>query len=1183
MRLPYMTLLLKAPAGLDSFLRQQQEPASPNYHRWLTPEQFAEKFGASAADVAKLKAWIEAQGFQVNDVARGRQWITFSGTAERASRAFRTEIHRYRVDGKLHFANATAPSIPAAFGNIVSAIHGLSDFGLKPMNVPAKMAPGYNLGDSHYLAPDDVATIYDIAPFYAAGFTGAGQKIVVVGQTAINVSDIRLFRLRFKLPVSDPQLILYGDDPGIIGDLAEADLDIEWSGAVARDATILYVYSQYVDTAAMYAVDQNLAPVMTMSYGGCEPWESPGYRTIVQQAAAQGITWMVASGDWGAATCDFVSSAQQVTKGLTVAFPASIPEVTAVGGTEFDEGSGIYWDTANTVSGGSALSWIPEKVWNDSAERNDFAATGSGVSVLFPRPFWQTGPGVPDNNGRNVPDVSLSSSPDHDGYLVYTDGARYVFGGTSVASPVFAGMVSLLNQYLAAQHPPAQPGLGNINPMLYRLAQSNPEVFHDIVEGDNLIPCAQSSPDCVNGHLGYSATPGYDLATGLGSVDAWKMATSWNGGTATTTTVTATPATFQISDTVQLTATVTPSTGATAPTGTVNFLAGGISLGTVDLTVTGQTATATLSVAGVLLASGDGVVTAQYSGDALFDTSTGTVKPTLTLPAATLVVPSVSPNPVPQQNTPVGVQWPYTVSLTEKSGLGATLTRFTINGVRQRLTSWSDLEIPPHGTISADLVGLALTAPVDQVFHFEGIDANSAPWSQDLTVTFTGSANAVLAPSVTMVTNPGTVHQDTTADASCQWKYELMLTERGGFAVELVGLFSGAADFSDQLQQLFGTTQLAPFGMLHATMCRSGTVGTETFSLLGFSEIGTLVTPTLRVTFDGPPAASTPAAVTPVAVHLSVPDESQPASATVDLSFTGGTPAWTASVLPGNRTTSWLTVTPLNGTGPGQLQLQAAAGLSRGVYRAFVTIVPDGGSPQTITVPVTYVVGESPDIFVDHASNAASYAQVYVPGMALAVFGTNLAPAAEENKLIPFRLTMQGVSVTVNGIAAPLYYVSPTQLNVQIPYETTLGTAVLGINNNGKVTSFEFPVTVAGPGIYADLNTALVPSSTGQQGQALASFITGAGLLSPTEPSGAAPPDYLPVDWLPLPALPVTATVGGVPADIEWVGVPSWAVGTTQVNFKIPMTAPTGPQPLVITVGDVPSAPVTLNVTAATP
>jgi uncharacterized protein (TIGR03437 family) len=411
----------------------------------------------------------------------------------------------------------------------------------------------------------------------------------------------------------------------------------------------------------------------------------------------------------------------------------------------------------------------------------------------------------------------------------------------------------------------------------------------------------------------------------------------------------------------------------------------------------------------------------------------------------------------------------------------------------------------------------------------------------------------------------------------------LIIQEQSGFSVELFDLESDTDDFSDNIQQLFGTTQLAPFGMLRATICRGGLSGSDTYTLTGFSEAGTLVSSSLPVVFEGPAESVVAVTASTAAVNLSVPDSSQPASATVDLSFTGGAPNWTVNVLPGNRTSSWLTVSPLSGSGPAQLQLTAAAGLSRGVYQAFVSVMPDSTSPQALSVPVTFVVGASDELLVDHASNAASYATVYVPGMILAVFGTDLAPAVQQNLELPLPLKMQGVSATVNGVAAPLYYVSPTQINLQIPYETTLGTAVLGINNNGKVTSFSFPVTVSGPGIFAAMDSSLVPFATGAQGQVLTAFVTGDGALTPTLATGAAPYVYTPVDYLPQPGLPVTLSVGGVPATLNFVGMPTWAVGTTQINFTIPANAPLGPQPVVVTVGGVDSAPVTLNVTAATP
>jgi hypothetical protein len=561
----------------------------------------------------------------------------------------------------------------------------------------------------------------------------------------------------------------------------------------------------------------------------------------------------------------------------------------------------------------------------------------------------------------------------------------------------------------------------------------------------------------------------------------------------------------------------------TAPAGTVTFITSDNSLGTVDLAASGQTATAALSVAGALLAVGNGTVTALYSGDAVFSASAGTAATTLQLPATgSLAVPSVTPNPVYQEDTPEGAEWPVTASLTEKAGVATTLTQFTIGGVIQSLKYWSATALPAHGTISADLYGHGLVPPVDSVFHFAGVDANGKTWSQDLTVHVLGPAARGLTPLVALASAPTPVLQDPSQDPSCQWSHELIVEEQGGFEVELVGLSTDTEDLSDNLQQLFGTTQLAPYGMLRATICRAGVGGTtDTYTLLGFAEDGSLLMPSLPVVFEGPAVNPPTFSVSPTAVNLSAPDSTHPASATLNLSFTSDTPNWAVSVLPNNRTSAWLTVSTLSGIGPAQLQLQAAAGLSKGVYQATVTIVPYGTTPQSIDVPVTFVVGASDELSVDHASNAASYAKVYAPGMIMAVFGSRLAPAPQQDFTLPLPLNMQGVSVTVNGVAAPQYYVSPTQLNIQIPYETTLGTAVLGINNNGKVTSFSFPVTVCGPGIFATLDGSLVPYSTGRQGQILLAFITGEGVLTPTLATGAAPAASTLIDLLPQPNLPV--------------------------------------------------------------
>ncbi len=354
----------------------------------------------------------------------------------------------------------------------------------------------------------------------------------MVGQTDIVLSDINNFRTKFNLPAINLKRTLAGSQsPGVVpGDVDEAALDIEWAGAVARNATIVFVYSNDVWQSAMYAVDKNLGTVMTMSYGACELYDLvdlPTFQQLAQQANAEGITWVSASGDSGATDCED-AGATIAQNGFAVDVPSSIPEITGMGGTEFNEGAGGgYWNSTNNANGASAVSYIPERVWNDTALGGGLAAGGGGASIFFPQPSWQTGPGVPNDGARHVPDLSFSASAEHDGYYVVSGGPAF-FGGTSAAAPTMAGIVALLNQYLVGTGAQSQPGLGNINPTLYRLAQTNAsEVFHDITVGDNGSPCASGTPNCVNGVVARTAGTAYDMASGLGSVNAYNLVHSW--------------------------------------------------------------------------------------------------------------------------------------------------------------------------------------------------------------------------------------------------------------------------------------------------------------------------------------------------------------------------------------------------------------------------------------------------------------------------------------------------------------------------------------------------------------------------------------------------------------------------------------------------------------------------------
>ena len=300
---------------LDQLMAAQRNPSSPSYRRWLTPEQYADRFGLSPSDLGKIATWLQSQGFQVGYQARGRNWIAFRGTAQQVEQTFHTQIHTFLADGVTHYANTSAPSIPAALAGIVTNVAGLHNFHPKPPphnKMPAVQGttrPDYTTNGSYYLAPDDFATIYDLLPLYSAGIDGTGQKLAMMGQTDIYPGDIANFRAVFGLSNNPPQMVLYGPDPGYSdGDIEESELDLEWSGAVARNATVLFVYSDDVFTSIRYAVSENLAPVISLSYGECEQYGLSildFYRSVAQQAAGQGITWVNSSGDSGAAGCDY--------------------------------------------------------------------------------------------------------------------------------------------------------------------------------------------------------------------------------------------------------------------------------------------------------------------------------------------------------------------------------------------------------------------------------------------------------------------------------------------------------------------------------------------------------------------------------------------------------------------------------------------------------------------------------------------------------------------------------------------------------------------------------------------------------------------------------------------------------------------------------------------------------------
>jgi uncharacterized protein (TIGR03437 family) len=1194
MRLEYITMVFQPTAAqqadLESLLIQQQDRSSASFHRWLTPEQFGDRFGLAPGDVAAIRTWLESQGFRIVDTARGRNWIAFSGTAAQAQRALHTEIHRFDDAGQTRYANTMAPSVPSEIAGLVRFFRGLDNF--QPwvplaMQNPVPPAPAFTVSTgTHTLAPDDFAAIYDIMPLYNASIKGGGQSIAVLGRTDIDVPGYMTFRSTYNLPATAPVLHLVGPDPGVsASDLGEAMLDTEWAGAVARDATIIYVYSTSINDAAQEAVDKNLAPVISSSYSGCEPRDADVLRYLAQQANAQGVTWLVVTNDAGAAACEQHLVRQLVATGFAVSYPSTIPEITAVGGTEFNDAAGNYWASTNSATGESALGYIPEFGWNQNGAGGIFAS-GGGASIFYAKPFWQVGPGVPADGRRDVPDISMTGAS-HDGYRTYYNGAAHTASGTSAATPSLAGVIALMNQYELTNHFQATAGMGNINPELYHMAQAYPAAFHDITTGNNDVPCVQSSPDCSTGSFGYNAGPGYDQISGIGSVDVNNLITHWNqDGSPSTTAVTAAANSVAFGSKAQLTATVRPAAGGTAPAGTVSFLVPGLGnatpiLGSSALAVSGGVATASISTDPNALTIGPNPIVAVYSGDANYNSSSGSTTVTVTPPAnAAAIAVSVSPNPVYGQATTTGViAWSYNLTLTEEAGVGATLTDFTIAGADEasRLsTFFSSMSIPPHGTLTGGVSSTGLTAPVNRIFTFSGVDANGHAWNQQIAVEFIAP---ILQPELLLTGRPAAVAKNTAA-SSCEWQQRLDVEELGGFTFQLTKFLAGGTDMTSQLTRVFGTNIIAPYGALQGSVCLSGATppAAQTYEVDGVTDGGSAFRTTFATAYSG--AASAPAALSAPAgpIAMSLPSNSGQTTAPLTIALSSSA-NWTAAISPQNPTTSWLKLSAASGTGPGALTLTASgAGQTPGVYRATVVVQGTNTVPQYTATPVTFTIGATSSISIGGVTNGASFQVAAAPGMLMSVFGTGLAPATQAASAVPLPLSLAGVSATVNGVAAPLYYVSPTQINLQVPYETGAGPAVVGIDNNGAVASFSFTVAPSAPGIFAAGGN-LVPASAAARGGVLTMFITGEGAVAPALITGASPSATTPIAGLPAPILPITVTVGGIPANILFSGIPPALVGVTQVNFAVPGNAQTGVQPVVVTSNGVASAPVTITVT----
>jgi kumamolisin len=468
-----VALKLRNSADLDSFLTNLSDPASPQYHHFLTPAQFEAKYSPTAGDVAKVSAFLSANGLRVTGVSGNRDVVDVSGSAAAVSRAFHTGFGVYSEGGRQFYANDVAPTLPSDVAGLVQGIAGLDDHAVRhPDAVPAATGKASPSG----LNPTQLHNAYETTSLG----TGSGQSVALWEFDGYQQSNISKYDSQFSLGSPTPTTVSvdganYNSSPG--DGQGEVELDIEIVQAMAKAAKT-FVYEApnsdqgQIDMAAKIASDDKVS-VTSISWGLCETQTASATITSTanefKQGVAEGITFYSASGDSGSDDCGDGTTA--------VDYPASDPNVSGVGGTTL------------RLSGTSRSS---ETAWSGS---------GGGVSAVFSTPSWQKG----SNGKRTVPDVSADADP-NTGYAIFSAGSWAVFGGTSCAAPMWSGFTALHDAS-------ANSKAGNINPKLYSIAAGSGYAsdFHDITSGSN---------------GSFRAGKGYDEVTGLGSYNGANLTTA---------------------------------------------------------------------------------------------------------------------------------------------------------------------------------------------------------------------------------------------------------------------------------------------------------------------------------------------------------------------------------------------------------------------------------------------------------------------------------------------------------------------------------------------------------------------------------------------------------------------------------------------------------------------------------
>src|ERR1035437_8575949 len=779
-------------AAFQQFLADQQNPASPNYHHWLTPAEVGQRFGLSDQDIAAITGWLQSQGLHVNWVSPSRIFVGFGGSAANIGLALQSELHYYNVNGAQQISISSDPMIPQALAPAIKAVHGLYTIDEHPLYQAGGMQSVSPLetanSGNHYLAPADFATIYDLP----ASLTGAGMTIGIVDRSRTNFADFSNFRAltgsTFPNPTEIVPTAFGGVDPGpaytappggttSTSEQGEATLDVVRAGTVAPGASLLLVVataaSGGIEVDAQFLVQSTPVPaqVMTISFGACESSAGTAgvtfWDTLFQQAAAEGISVFVPSGAVGAAGGAPHGSAPPASPlPNSPNYICSSSYVTCVGGTEFNEGSNPsqYWTSGNGAGLLSVLSYIPEGAWNESTA-SKVSASGGGVSSVIPTPSWQIGNGVPTARaGRYTPDISFSSSG-HDAYFTclaangyscvvsggsYTSGAFY---GTSAAAPDMAGITALLDQKLGAPQ-------GNLNSEIYSLAAAVPAAFHDVtVATSGVATCDINTASMCNNSIallsGSGAQPGflvgngYDEATGLGSLDVNVFLNNYSMPK-TTPAVAMNLSSSSITTAQKLTVTITVSGRAiTTATGTVTLNRGAYTSAALTL-VAGS---ATITIPAGSLAAGTDTLTVSYTpdqpGSKFFNSASASSSVTVT------AVPIITPAVVATLSAPnITTAQQLTVTIAVAGGSGNQTPTGTVT-----LTSTGYSSGPvtlANGSATINVLASSLPVGVDGLTASYAPDAvssfvyHSATGSSSVTVT----AVPKITPTVTVTPTP---------------------------------------------------------------------------------------------------------------------------------------------------------------------------------------------------------------------------------------------------------------------------------------------------------------------------------------------------------------------------------------------------------------------------------------------